>query len=855
MTDNETKIKIANNRLITAERYYWAADIAALLVVWTIWSYVSHAQALLVGTGLVLANHILSFIGDFFNRDEARDSRSDFWEKWLITGNLIAGSAWGLTSVLLFRLLPQNVTPELIMISTLLIAAWSISNVPATKCVYAFSLPAGIFLLLAMLLYGSPSDYAISLIIPLFLISILKHTRLVSAAYRASIEQLSGLQKLARTEAERGELISQDYARLRHLLDAVPVPVIVNNLASGLLVYLNQAALELIGINDLSERPGARGVDFFATPEERDKAVAKIVNNDTTPVEFQLKRADGSPFWAYYTASQLVYEGEPAIIGTITDVTARRQAEEDLRNSQEELRRATEQQNSRLRNLLDNVPVPICVSKQKDGILLYMNRSALDLAGVNDLSEIPGIRGVDFFADPVERERLRHRRTTNQHISEKDYRNLEFQLLRGDGSLMWVFYSANEMVYEGQPAIIGTFTDITVRRHAEAELRKSEEKFRLLADHANDVISIYSMEGICRYVSPSVERVLGYKQEEFVGQSLAKYAYPDDLKEIYLNNIKYIKAGVTPELYLFRVRHKAGNWEWMEGSISVERDIVTGKITQVSSVSRLVTERVRQDKELRDARERAEAADRAKSDFLAHMSHEIRTPLNAVIGFSEVMRDQLFGPLGSPRYLEYVNDIHNSGIHLLELINDVLDLSKIEAGKFELQEDRAHLNTIIDTAFRFMHDRADAKRISLQSRLHETPDIWCDRRIFTQIMLNIIGNAIKFTPERGRITVESHLDAGGNLVLNITDTGIGIALEDIPIILKPFGQVRSNADIAISEPGTGLGLPLSKSFVEKHGGTLSITSEVGIGTRVSITIPAARVMGDQGDTGIASTTL
>ena len=135
------------------------------------------------------------------------------------------------------------------------------------------------------------------------------------------------------------------------------------------------------------------------------------------------------------------------------------------------------------------------------------------------------------------------------------------------------------------------------------------------------------------------------------------------------------------------------------------------------------------------------------------------------------------------------------------------------------------------------------------------PDIWCDRRVFTQIMLNIIGNAIKFTPERGRITVESHLDAGGNLVLNITDTGIGIALEDIPIILKPFGQVRSNADIAISEPGTGLGLPLSKSFVEKHGGTLSITSEVGIGTRVSITIPAARVMGDQGDTGIASTTL
>jgi signal transduction histidine kinase len=122
-------------------------------------------------------------------------------------------------------------------------------------------------------------------------------------------------------------------------------------------------------------------------------------------------------------------------------------------------------------------------------------------------------------------------------------------------------------------------------------------------------------------------------------------------------------------------------------------------------------------------------------------------------------------------------------------------------------------------------------------------------------MLNILGNAIKFTPERGRITVESLKDANGNLVLTVTDTGIGIAQEDIPIVMKPFGQARSNSHIAAAEPGTGLGLPLSKSFVEKHGGTLSITSEVGIGTRVSITIPAARVMGDQGDTGIASTTL
>ncbi|CAM9477583.1 unnamed protein product, partial [Phaeothamnion confervicola] len=446
------------NRLITAERYYWAADIAALLVVWTIWPYVSHAQALLAGTGLVLANHLLSVIGYLFNRDKARDSQSDFWEKWLIAGNLIAGSAWGLTSALLFKLLPQNVTPDLMMISTLLIAAWSIANVPATKCVYAFSLPAGIFLLLAVLLYGSSWDYAISLIIPLFFISLLKHTRLVSATYRASIEQLSGLQKLAKTEAQRGELISQDYARLRHLLDAVPVPVIVSNLASGLLVYMNQAALDLIGIKDLSERPGARGVDFFVNPADRDKVVEKIANKDATA---------------------------------------------------------------------------------------------------------------------------------------KDYRNIEFQLKRSDGASVWVVYSAEQMVYEGHPAIIGTFTDITTRRRAEEELRKSEEKFRLLADHAHDLISIYSMEGECIYVSPSIERILGYRQDEFVGQPLSKFAHPEDAKIIYSSNAKSIETDTLPPLYIFRIQHKAGHWEWMEGSSTVERDKNTGKITQVFSVSRLVTERVR----------------------------------------------------------------------------------------------------------------------------------------------------------------------------------------------------------------------------------------------------------------------
>ncbi|MSP44092.1 MAG: HAMP domain-containing histidine kinase [Alphaproteobacteria bacterium] len=201
--------------------------------------------------------------------------------------------------------------------------------------------------------------------------------------------------------------------------------------------------------------------------------------------------------------------------------------------------------------------------------------------------------------------------------------------------------------------------------------------------------------------------------------------------------------------------------------------------------------------------------------------------------------------MGSPRYEEYINDIYNSGTHLLALINDVLDISKVEAGNFELQEDRVSLDAIVDTAMRMVKDHSQNKNIVLLSRLHATPDLWCDRRVMIQVMLNLLGNAVKFTPERGRITVESLLNSEGCLEITITDTGIGIAMEDIPLVMKPFGQVRESAETAAAEPGTGLGLPLSKSFIEKHGGYFTLTSEVGIGTRVTLTLPASRVILDE----------
>ncbi len=845
MTDSETRIKIANNRLMTTERRYWTASVVSLLTIWMVWPYISTKWGLIAGAVLILASHVMSVITWLFWRDQTRDTRPDYWERWLVTGNLLAGSTVGVTTAMLYLAVPPDISPRLVMIAALLIGAWSTANVPSMKCIYAFFISAITPIIIAIMLQGQVIDYVQGLIIITFFSGILKHARLVSSTYRASADQVSGLQVLANLEARQKELISNAYARQSELLDSIPVPIIVSRYSDGKLLYYNSKTIAITGLPPQMENRTLLSYNFFVDPQKRDEIAKEIEQHGGVhDFEMQLKRSDGSTFWAFFSTSLIEYQGAPAVISTFTDITSRLVAEDARRQSDEKLLQATEQINVRLRDLLDSMPVPIVVSKRDDGLMLYMNRIALDLAGVKNLSDMPGARGIDFFADAQLAERLGAKITAEKDIPEEEYKDIEFQLKRPDGSSMWVFYSANQMVYEGQPAIIGTFTDISVRHQAEEELRKSEEKFRMLADHAHDMISIYSPASICLYVSPSVERLFGYRPDEFIGRPLSNFIHPEDFETIISNNAWSVEAGEDHPVYLCRMSHKSGHWEWVEATNTIEVDPVTGKITQVSSVSRVVTERIRNEQALREARERAEAADRAKSDFLAHMSHEIRTPLNAVIGFSEVMRDQLFGPLGSERYLEYINDIHNSGTHLLELINEVLDLSKIEAGKLELQEDRVPLDAIIDKTFRFVRERAESKLIALQCSLHAAPDLWCDRRVFTQVMLNIVGNAIKFTPERGRITVESSLDTGGNLVLTVTDTGIGIAQEDIPMVMKPFGQARSSSHIAAAEPGTGLGLPLSKSFIEKHQGTLSVTSEPGIGTRVIIIIPASRVMDD-----------
>jgi signal transduction histidine kinase len=243
--------------------------------------------------------------------------------------------------------------------------------------------------------------------------------------------------------------------------------------------------------------------------------------------------------------------------------------------------------------------------------------------------------------------------------------------------------------------------------------------------------------------------------------------------------------------------------------------------------------------ELQTALQAAAVANQAKSQFLATMSHELRTPLNAVIGFSEMLVTETFGPLGNPRYSEYAGDIRASGAHLLSLINDILDLSRLDAGQADLKDDDIDIPVLIEQTVRMVRGQADAARLKLAVKIEPgLPCLRADNRRIRQVLLNLLSNAIKFTPANGRVEI-SAARTGDGLAIVVADTGIGIARNDISRALSRFGQIDSS--LSRKYEGAGLGLPLSKQLVELHGGRLVLDSEPGVGTTVSIVFPSERL--------------
>jgi len=429
--------------------------------------------------------------------------------------------------------------------------------------------------------------------------------------------------------------------------------------------------------------------------------------------------------------------------------------------------------------------------------------------------------------------------------NHREFRNSVFRHRTGDGQIRWRRVSGKPY-FDGAGNFLGyrgTGSDITEQRESElrleaalSDLRESEAKFRSLVGNIPGAVYRTRLSDWSHvFLSEKVELITGYSAADVIARKVSpsiERVHPDDRAMVIQKSLEAIKNR-APYSIEFRTIHRDGTIRWV-----LEKGTVTDHFFDGVMID--ITDRKRAESELKETKELAESANRAKSEFLANMSHELRTPLNAVIGFSEILRHELYGRLGDERYQQYAADIHRSGTHLLDIINDILDLSKAEALGFELNEESTEIAGLVNGCVAMMAQRALETGIEIEVIVPPSlPQLSADARKLKQVLLNLLSNALKFTPSGGRVQImAARLPEG--LRLEVSDTGVGIAPQDIPTALAPFGQI-DNA-FSRSHSGTGLGLPLSKRFVEAHGGQLEIISAPGEGTTVRIDLPNARLI-------------
>ncbi len=395
--------------------------------------------------------------------------------------------------------------------------------------------------------------------------------------------------------------------------------------------------------------------------------------------------------------------------------------------------------------------------------------------------------------------------------------------------------------------IVGVAIDVTQQKGAQARLNAAEIRLRAALESMSESFAVWDVKR--RLV------MCNRKFQEFfqLEASLLRPGTPYDVLERAADPaIKAVQEG--PGENAIELELADGRWVHLSerstrdgGLVSIGTDI-----TALKAQEKLL---LRKEKDLRESvkdlelskkriselaesyqqeKIRAIEANRSKSEFLANMSHELRTPLNAINGFSEIMQNEMYGPLGDPRYAEYVSDILGSGQHLLTLINDILDMSKIEAGKLSLQTEKVYPDELIEQCVRIVRGRAVESGLQLETDIGDLPEIEVDPRAIKQVLINLASNAIKFTPEGGSVTIKASEERDG-VRIEVIDTGIGIPEEHVPLICKPFVQVESQH--SKSHKGSGLGLALSQSLVKLHGGEFVLTSELGVGTKVSVWLP------------------
>ena len=337
-------------------------------------------------------------------------------------------------------------------------------------------------------------------------------------------------------------------------------------------------------------------------------------------------------------------------------------------------------------------------------------------------------------------------------------------------------------------------------------------------------------------VTHRVSNVLGFSPHELIGRNLLTLVSSEPLRQALRRRMERLSPFRDQP---FDADDSGGRRKLFVMSAAPVFDKADGSLKGFRGAATDITELTRREESLRTAKEAAEVASRAKSHFLANMSHELRTPLNAIIGFTDVMRMGLLGPVENPEYRTYVGDIHGSAQKLLEVINDILDMSRIETGEVELHEAACNVEELFESAKRIVNGRIESRGIKFSSEIApRLPRIYADKRKMKQILVNLLGNAVKFTPPGGRVKLTASIGGNGGLLLAIEDNGIGIPYDQLERVMEPFAQVEADLDRRFE--GIGMGLPLSRGLARLHGGDLTLESQPGKGTRAIVTLPVER---------------
>ncbi len=482
--------------------------------------------------------------------------------------------------------------------------------------------------------------------------------------------------------------------------------------------------------------------------------------------------------------------------------------------------------------LLDRLPVGVLVSRME--IPFFLNRTLLDLLGFSDADAFHAAGGLDSIFTGRAQDRDPPGSTS---------------IRAADGEIIPVDIRIQAIEWDGAPATLTTFrkpeADLNPRlRSLESDLREREletRELRTILDTATDGVAVLDGQGAILSLNRSAEALFGYEQGDVAGEPftalLERDSHPAALD--YLEGLKSNGvASVMNDGREFIGRARQG------GSIPLY--VTLGRIAssgeqKFCAVLRDLTPWKKVEREIEAARKDAEHASALKSDFLAKVSHEIRTPLNAILGFAEVIMEERFGPVGNERYKDYLKDIHSSGVHVMSLVNDLLDLSKIEAGKLELNFGSVNANVIVAECISIMQPAADRARVIIRSSLApRLPNIVADERSLRQIVLNLLSNAVKFNEAGGQVIVSTALTDAGHAVVRIRDTGFGMSDSELQIAMEPFRQIAT----ARRAGGTGLGLPLTKALVEANRASFTIKSKQNDGTLIEVAFPPTRVLAE-----------